>query len=268
LEKSESKRQLLAEHNARLNAEQTLAATREKLQTAATLQKRLLPHRVPQLDGYDFAAVLYPCDETAGDFYDFLMLNDGSLAIVVGDVSGHGIDAALLMSTAMGHLRVLATQCCDAADLLRRLNQLIAQEADGRFVTFFVAQLDVKSGALSYASAGHPGYLIKADGSSQVLDSPCVPLGILPELDVTTSPCIVLQPGQMVLLHTDGLSEATADATGQQFGVSRILEKVAADRTCPADVIVSQLCSEIQRYSSGVGQQDDMTVVIFKLNAP
>ncbi len=264
LQQSESRLQMLAEHNARLNAEHSLLVTREKLILAATLQKRLLPQRTPVLPGYDVAAILRPCDETAGDFYDFLNMKDGSLAVVVGDVCGHGIDAALLMSTTIGHLRVLATYCGSAGEMVSRLNQLITQEAEGRFVTLFVAQLDTNSKLMSYASAGHRGYLIKPNGLVKTLDAHCPPLGILPELEIRNAPHMALEPGEIILMYTDGLSESL-NADDEICGNRRILDWIQAHNSYKAEPIVEMLDNKIRHFTSGVEQEDDRTAVVVKV---
>jgi sigma-B regulation protein RsbU (phosphoserine phosphatase) len=260
LREGEARLQVLAEHNARLDAEQKLLATREKLHLAAALQKRLLPQDWPELPGYEFAAVIYPCDETAGDFYDFLVMSDGSLAVVVGDVSGHGYDAALLMSATIGHLRALATYCRDVRQILTRLNKLIADEADGHFVTLFVAQLESAAGTLCYAGAGHPGYWVKRSGDVEVLETDCPPLGIVPDLHLQSPRRISLECGQTILLYTDGLSEAM-NSNDELYGSKRISDCVQSHSECDAKTIVETLRDDVRRFTAGVEPNDDITVV-------
>jgi sigma-B regulation protein RsbU (phosphoserine phosphatase) len=190
-------------------------------------------------------------------------MQDGSLAVVLEDVSGHGFDAALLMSATIGHLRVLATHCTSIGQLLGHLNQLIAEETEGQFVTLFVLQLEPATGRLSFASAGQPGFCLRPNGAVKKLSGHCPPLGVVRDLEIPTSTSIEFEPGSINCIHTDGLSEAM-NANDEFFGVARIIESVRTLQACEAAAITDVICNQIRQFSSVVGQNDDMTMVVIK----
>ncbi|MBC8873134.1 MAG: SpoIIE family protein phosphatase [Planctomycetes bacterium] len=264
LRDSETERQALAERNARLEAEYALRSTRVKLRLAARIQRTLLPKTEPTLPGFDIGAILRPSEETSGDFYDFLSLPDGSLGIVVGDVSGHGIDSAMIMAATSVHLRGLVASSSDLTAVLARLNRFLLEETpDGFFVTLFFAQIDPQDRSLSYASAGQLGYLLDSTGAGKRLDSTGTILGCLPDLTIPTEPPVTLQPGQTLLIPTDGFLEA-ASPDGDLFGEARILELIRTNDRLPSGETLELLYQAARRFSQDAPQRDDMTAVMLK----
>ena len=262
LRESETERQVLAEHNARLEAESALRSTQVKLRLAAEIQQRLLPKTEPILPGFDIGAILYPSEETSGDFYDFLALPDGSLGIVVADVSGHGIDSAMIMAATSVHLRWLVASSSDIGEVLARLNEFLVEwTPDGCFVTLFFARVDPRDRSFTYASAGHRGYLLDPTGAVKRLDGTCTVLGWQPDLTVPTEPPVEFRPGQTLLIPTDGILEA-ASPGGDLFGEARALELVRSNGTLSSRETAEKLYRSARRFAQDAPQRDDMTAVI------
>lgn len=235
------------------------------------IQQRLLPGRPPEISGYDIAGGYHPAALTSGDMYDYITLADGSLGLVIGDVSGHGIAAALVMASTHAYLRALATSCSDVGAIVSRANAIIAAEADdARFVTLLLVGLDPASGAFTYCSAGHPtGYLLDPAGEVRAeLKSTAPPMGIFPDEPFPPGDAVLqLQPGELLLMLTDGVLEAL-DAADQQFGIDRVLQLVRRHRQCPAAQIVDALYREVLAFSGHNTPDDDVTVLIVKAIGP
>jgi len=221
---------------ARTQAEGELARTAAELRIARTIQQKLFPsqtHQLPGLEsgrrfGFDLGGASYPADAVGGDYYDFLSLPDGSLGIAIGDVSGHGIGPALLMAEVRALLRAFAQTEADVSKILGLSNRVLASDIDGdRFVTLLLVKLDPGNHTLVYASAGHEtGYLLDASGAvKEALGSTSIPLGIRTNMEFPASSPIPLQPGDLLLLLTDGITE-TCSPDGAVFGSERAVKVV------------------------------------------
>jgi serine phosphatase RsbU (regulator of sigma subunit) len=268
LQHSEAERTLLAEHNARLQAEKLLAVTHTKLSLAAAIQRQLVPDKPPKWPGIEIAAVLRPSEATSGDFYDFLRFPDNSWGLLIGDVCGHGIDAAMVMAAASSHVRSMAGFCSDPAQILTRLNDyLVNESADGRFVTVFLARIDPRTYELSYASAGHQSVLLKSDGAVFALDATNLPLGVLADLPMEFAPLRILEPGDTLVLMTDGISE-TRNRNGELFGMARVVESLRAHASSSADAAAEALYEATRRFSGDGPQEDDITTVVLRMIGP
>lgn len=248
-----------AEGAARQNEVQLLAAQK--------IQEALLPRAAPALPGFDIAGATYPAEFAAGDHFDYLAMYGGNTGIVVGDVSGHGFSAALVMALTHAYLRSLAQVYYQTEDILARTNQLLAEELeDDRFVTLFFARLDPRSRKLSYVNAGHPSAYV-LDGSGELrhcLESTSLPLGVLPDSPFVTGEAVSLCPGDLVLLLTDGVLEA-ASPDREEFGPLRTLEVVRANRHEPARQIIASLWRALCDFAQGERLHDDVTAVVLKV---
>jgi len=256
------------ERNRRRSAERALRLTEEKIGVAREIQQKLFPAEAPALAGFDIAGVSIPAEATGGDYFDYLRFPDGSLGVVIGDVSGHGFGPALLMAATRAYLRALAQTYTDVGTILTLANRVLAEDiGDDLFVTLFLGRLDPGTRSLQYASAGHPtSYLLDGAGRTRgLLKSTAVPLGVLPELQYVTSEAMRLEAGDLVLFLTDGIAEArTPDQT--PFGVDRILDFVRSCRTSDARRIVNDLYQTVRTFSQNTPQRDDITAVVLKVS--
>lgn len=252
------------ERNRRHQAEEALRATSEEFRAAGEIQRRLFPAVAPPVEGFDIAGALYPAKATAGDYFDFIPMIDGCLGIVVGDVSSHGMGPALLMSETRACLRTLAQTHFDVGDILTRTNRVLAADTDDfHFVTLAMARLDPRERSLVYASAGQRGYLLRASGSVETLDSTSLPLGVSDQTVVPTAPPRSLAPGDVVTFFTDGVIEA--ESPGKvRFGRERALDVIREARGEPARRITERLHKEICGFARHQPQGDDITMVVVK----
>lgn len=245
------------------------AAERE-LRAADVIQSRLYPASAPRSSApIDLAGASHSAGAGCGDYFDFLELANGSLALVVGDVSGHGMPAALRMIEARAYLRSLAKHESNPGRILSGLNQFMIEEAaygsDGgeQFVTLLLAAIDRTGRELVYASAGHAGYVVRESKPILKLSSTGLPLGIA-EAPIGNAEPIALEPGDVVLLTTDGIEEAMSP-TGRQFGSLRLLSTVRASQPGSAQRIVDALQLSVKEFLGGAPQRDDVTVVVAKM---
>jgi PAS domain S-box-containing protein len=239
-----------------------------KLDAARQVQQRMYPGPPACIAGFDVAGTAIPADETGGDYYDFLALPGGALALAVGDVSGHGLDAALHMVQARAILRTVTRSTCDPGVVLTQMNGLLLDELDdNRFITLLLACLDRPSRTLRYANAGHTtGYLLSAAGAVKAeLASTGCPLGIFPGQRFDTVETPPLDEGDLLALVTDGITESGAGHA--DFGCEGVLEHLRRNRAESAAEIVRRL-SSASLESSGGRQRDDMTIVVCKVGRP
>ena len=181
----------------------------QELRVARSIQQASLPKEVPELEGWEIYPLYRPAREVGGDFYDFFELEDGRLGIVVGDATGKGVPAALVMASARSMLRAVAQASDSPGDVLRRVNDPLATDIPpNMFVTCFYAILDPKSGSLTYANAGHDlPYLHRHSGAAEELRARGMPLGLMPGMGYEEKQTI-LEAGEAALLYSDGLVEA------------------------------------------------------------
>jgi serine phosphatase RsbU (regulator of sigma subunit) len=259
----------------RLRYARELAAARERweveglraeAQAARQVQERLFPvARVP-LPGFDVGGGSFPAAATGGDHYDYIPLGDDSVGIVIGDVSGHGYGPALLMASIRAYLRALALTRTDIGEMMALLNlALCGDVGEGQFATLFLGRFDPRSRTFTYASAGHTtGYLLDAAGRvRRRLESTCLPLGILPD-EAPATDQVGLEPGDTVVLLTDGIPEAAGD-DGAAFGTDRVLDLVRSRRHEPSRAIVLALYQTVRQHCGGQPQPDDMTAIVLKV---
>ncbi len=258
------------EHERRLaEAKQQWEVNRfkEEIRLARQIQQKLFPAAPLPLPGFDISGASYPAEATGGDYFDYIPMRDGSLAIAIGDVSGHGFGPALLMAEARAYLRAFLLTRTDLGEIASLLNQALASDApDDRFATLLLARLEPHARTLDYVSAGHTaGYVLSPAGEVRTtLPSTSVPLAILPEAVFQAAPTVSLQPGEMVLLLTDGIVEAH-DHHQDLFGVERMLASVRTHRDRSAREIIDRLSLAVREFCGERSPFDDMTVVVIKV---
>jgi sigma-B regulation protein RsbU (phosphoserine phosphatase) len=243
------------------------AEDENKMKLARTVQQKLYPHGAPELEHFDLAGAAYPADATGGDCFDYLPMQDESLCIAIGDVSGHGIATALVMAQTRAYLRSISAASSAVDDILRSLNgTLVADRIDEHYVTMLLARIDPRAGILVYSNAGHPAwYVLDSRGAvKSTLSSTSMPLGMFSEWDCGPCSEISLEPGDLMVLVTDGVSE-TENNEGDVFGVDRTLEYVCHHRHEAAQDLVSGLYHHVRDFAGGAQQNDDITAVVCKM---
>ena len=253
-------------HLAKLHREQMrMKQIEQELAIAAHIQARMMPSRPPGIEGIDIAARNIPCGEVGGDFYDFLELPKERLGLMLGDVSGKGIPAALLMATARTVLRVQGQSLSRPAEVVERANLMLCEETtQSEFVTVFYALLDIQEGNLTYVNAGHNYPLLFRGNQVIPLESGGVPLGLFCDSSYREE-VIPVQPGDLLVIYSDGYVELVDDS-GQQFGVERFQQVISTHRRLKAEEIVNRLEETMVRFENSTGRGgDDRTVVVLKI---
>ncbi len=252
-----------------------------EIEVAREVQERFLPQSYPAIPGLELAGAYRPAQTVGGDYYDFIEMrrpgsNGGngavSLGIAIGDVSGKGISAALLMASLRASLRGLTRNSNgDLAAMMREVNELVYEaSANNRYATFFFAQLDPASRKLTYVNAGHnaPALIrhhVDGDGESEVirLEAGGPVIGLLENSHYEQS-TLMLRPGDILLAFTDGISEAmTAD--GDEWSEDRLIEKLIQCPDLPAAALVKSLFDAADEFAAGAPQHDDMTLLVLKM---
>jgi stage II sporulation SpoE-like protein/GAF domain-containing protein len=253
----------------RKRADRALRRQEADRRIAGAIQQGLLPKAMPRVAGFQIAGRLASAEQVGGDCFDFVPLRVGGqerLVALVGDASGHGVAAALLMAETRAYLRALALTCADVGTLLTLGNQRLTSDplADNFFVTLFLLCLDPGTRTLAHASAGHcPGYVLDAQGRTRaVLASTGCPLGIDPANEFPTGPATALEPGELVLLFTDGIVEATSPDR-KLFGLERTLGIVRGHQGEAPEAILDALFHAVGDFSGHL-LHDDITAVIIK----
>ncbi|HUY35553.1 MAG TPA: PP2C family protein-serine/threonine phosphatase [Pirellulales bacterium] len=236
------------------------------LRAAHDIQQKLIPARAPAFAGFDIAGAYLPAQATSGDFFDYLPIIRDELGIVVGDVSGHGLGAALLAAEIRAYTRALWSLHPDLGDLAKIVNGLLCEDMmEGEFATLMFGKFHRDERSLTYLSAGHPALLVRADGTDVSLETQSIPLGMMDEIQGLASVTVPLDPGDIVLLLTDGLTETTAANGEWLFGNTNCFETIRAHRTESAGKIVERLLLAARAFAQGEPQHDDITVVVVKI---
>jgi len=262
--------QLSAALNAMADGLQDRMRLRHALSLAMEVQQNLLPSQKPQIKGVDVAARSQYCDETGGDYYDYLdveEMGNNTLFLALGDVAGHGIAAAMLMATARGVLRSHVQQRGSLGDLLTHVNRLLVVDTRGtRFMTMFLGVVDVSSMSLRWASAGHDQPLLYDPESGKLMEieeGNGLPLGVMDSETYQEQIYTGLRAGQIMLVGTDGLWEAR-NAAGEFFGKDRVTEALAAMAHLSAAEIEAGIYQRHQEFCGGLPNNDDITYVVIK----
>src|SRR6266571_2908960 len=254
--------------NARLMEEQLERERLEReLQVASEIQQRFQPASAPQVAGYELQGISFPCYEIGGDYYDFIQREDGRLIVALGDVSGKGPAAALLMSSLHAAIHAQTGSHDSLVATISAVNRYLADNIPpNRFVTLFYAELDPESGAVSFLNAGHnPPLIVHAAGTVAQLASGGLPLGIKRDGDYREGRT-QLQPGDVLVIYSDGVTEA-ASPTGEEFGPTRLYEVVSRNIDASAAGIRDRIESALTKFAQGTRAGDDITLVIAKRQA-
>src|ERR1017187_5419776 len=234
------------------------------LSQAAEIQRRMLPAQAPEMAGAALAGFNAACRTVGGDYYDFFPFPDGRIAMALGDVSGKGMPASLMMMALHARVQVLAEDPGNLAAFMTRLNKATcAQCPSNRFITFFFCVLDPATGELTFANAGHnPPILVRASGEAQMLEGGGPVLGILPAASYGEQR-VHLDPGDMLVLYSDGVTEAN-NAAYDEYGEGRFIEVLKRYREAPATAIVEAVTCDLAEFAAGAPQADDITLVVAK----
>jgi len=260
------------EVNRTIEAQRRLAAqkleserrTAQELEIAKQVQARLFPQRLPAMQTLEYAGACIQAHQVGGDYHDFLDLGRGRLGLAIGDISGKGIAAALLMANLQANLRSLCAIALDELErLLRSVNQLFYENtSESAYATLFFAEYDDRLRRLRYANCGHlPALLFRRDGTIEKLDSTCTVLGLFKEWD-----CSIIElglfSGDMLALYTDGITESFNHA-GEEFGEQRLIDALQRFRELPPTALIASVVTEVQEFSAKE-QYDDITLIVVK----
>jgi serine phosphatase RsbU (regulator of sigma subunit) len=239
----------------------------QELRLARSIQQASLPQEVPELEGWRISPYYQPAKEVGGDFYDFHPLSEGRLGLVVGDATGKGIPAALVMSTTCGMLRAVsqASDSSSPGHMLERVNEaLVPSIPTNMFVTCFYAILNPESGTLSYANAGHDLPYVHRNGAAEELRARGMPLGLMPGMGYEEDE-IALDAGEAALFYSDGLVEAH-HPNGEMFGFPRLRALIAeyAEKESLEEALLEELYSFV---GEGWEQEDDITLLTLRRSA-
>ncbi len=258
----------LALENARLHLQ---ALEKERLERemhlAAEIQRQILPKGVPVVPGFELTGWYRPARQIGGDYYDLVPRRDGQIGLVLGDVSGKGMPAALMVSTLHSALRLLLDHNAFGPSLLEKLNRhIVESSAANKFITMMLAELDPHTGVLHYMNAGHnPGILLRgngANGAVEQLGAGGLPLGLLPEARYQ-SRAITLEPGDLLCLYSDGITEAESPED-VEFGMGGLIDLLRRERDRPLSELVEEITRAVGEHSRGLPQGDDQTLVLLR----
>jgi len=251
------------------SAQEQLLAQRllqQELDLARQIQESLLPEQVPEMDGFEFAATAHPARYVSGDLYDFNLADGGTCQIVLADIAGKGMPAALLASTVRASLRAESEHHKLPAAILSKLNQTLFQDLSRAevFVTLFIAQADANTGRIEYASAGHSEALLWRNLENQFEDlfTTGLPMGIFYD-EVYTKQEISLRPGDIFLIYSDGVTDAT-NAAQEYFGLDRLSNLICHSATLSASDLSDEIVRQVQFFSGEQDQVDDISVLVIK----
>ncbi len=239
-----------------------------ELALASEIQQRFQPTAPPHVDGYELQGISFPCYEIGGDYYDFIEREDGRLVIALGDVSGKGTAAALLMSSLHAAVHAQSASHDSLVATISAVNRYLADNIPAnRFVTLFYAELDPESGALSFLNAGHnPPLIVHAAGTVEQLASGGLPLGIKRDAEYREGRT-QMQHGDVLVIYSDGVTEAVSP-TGEEFGPTRLYEVVSRNVEASAAGIRDRIESSLTKFAQGTSAADDITLVIVKRQNP
>lgn len=235
-----------------------------QLEVARQVQLQLLPASDPKLDGFDVSAYNFPTEEVSGDYYDWVRIYEDQIGLVVADVSGKGVPAALLMAFLRASLRA-ATHIGYAPHIsMAKVNYLLWESIErNQYVTAFYGILDAANRSLSYTNAGHnPPLLMDANGNARFMKKGGLPLGMFRDTRYHEY-YLTVEPGELLVLYTDGVTEAT-NPGGEEFGRERLLESVKAFRGLSARELIAAVHKDVIAWTDGQGASDDITFFVIK----
>ncbi len=253
--------------NARLyDEEQSLKKIEEELKIANDIQTRLLPKTNPQINGFDIAGKSIPAKGVGGDFFDFIQIDEGNIVICLGDISGHGMPAALLMANLQATLRGQALFTSSAGECLTRSNKLLYSSTDlQKFATLFYGILDSSKDILHFSNAGHdPPFLINSDKDVTRLTRGGTVLGFMEDYQFEED-SVELKSGDTIVIYSDGITEAM-NGNDEEYGEERLLTILKKNTFLKAEEIIGKVFESVKSHVQGVPQSDDITIVVVKKN--
>jgi phosphoserine phosphatase RsbU/P len=235
-----------------------------QLATASEILSRILPTDLPEVAGWDLNATLEPCFEVGGDLYDLRILPDGRLAFLVGDVTGKGLGAALLVSQVLSLTRFMIGEGWEPAALMRRLNQEIFLTTDFvRFATVFLGILDPSSGRVECVNAGHnPPVVIRADGHTETCAIGSVPVGMMEDTEYKVRE-LTMEPGDVLVMFSDGIPE-TVNTEDEEYGEERFARLVAERRQESLPAAAAAVLVDLAQFRGDAEVGDDVTLVMLR----
>lgn len=235
-----------------------------QLEVARQVQLELLPARDPELTGYDISAYNYPTEEVSGDYYDWVQIFDDQIGLVIADVSGKGVPAALLMAFLRASLRAATHIGYSPHISMAKVNYLLWESIErNQFVTAFYGILDATNKTLSYTNAGHnPPLLLDKNGDAKFIDKGSLPLGMFRDTRYHEY-YLTTEPGDVLMLYTDGVTEAQ-NANGEEFGRRRLAEAVRANQELGAREMIGAVKNVVMEWTDGLGATDDVTFFVIK----
>jgi len=235
------------------------------MEIAREIQRALLPSGPPLITGFDVAGFSESADDTGGDTFDFLQLQDGRWLLAIADASGHGVGPALVIAQTRAMLRAIAMQGRDVSTILTTANNLLCRDLQGRFVTCFLGMLDPITAGMIYASAGH-GPLLFYDYQQDEFDELAatgLPMGIMEETSYEQVVARQFQSGDFAAITTDGFFEAE-NVEGEMFGMARLRKFFRDNRDLPVAEMVEGIYKTVEEFTRGMKQADDLTVIVIK----
>jgi sigma-B regulation protein RsbU (phosphoserine phosphatase) len=239
----------------------------EELHVAQQIQQSLLPRGGLQAAGLDVAGLSVPCEETSGDYFDYVRRPGGRLGLVIGDVSGHGLGAALLMSTARALLRAFAATEATPAELVTRLNRFLSEDIEtGRFMTLFYGEIALRERTMTYVRAGHnePVIYRRERDTFEELGEGGVALAVIDNFEFEGTGPLQLGRGDLVALYTDGIVEAMSPSR-EPFGIDRMKDVLRRHRDLTAKEIVGKVRQAVRDHTGTDVREDDLTLVVARV---
>jgi phosphoserine phosphatase RsbU/P len=244
---------------------------KKALRLAGEVQKSLLPKKAPQVPGTEIFGKTISCDEIGGDYFDFIIRSGtlkNKLSVVVGDISGHGVDSALLMTTARAFLRMRTSQPGSITEIVSSMNRHLSEDVfdTGRFMTLFYLTLDPNGKSIEWVRAGHEPALLydPSENRFEELKGPGLALGVEKDYEYSSNQRSHLKKGQVIVVGTDGIWEGHNKA-GMMFGKQRLQKLIRTHAFSSAETIVNAIFNEHRNFTQNAKKEDDVTLVIIKI---
>ncbi len=239
----------------------------QELNVAASIQQRILPTALPKIEGFDLAGINIPSKEVGGDYYNCIDLGNGKFALIIADVAGKGIGAALLVSTLDASLYSYLQFDIPLTEMADRLNKLIYKSSPAdKYITFFIAVLESKTGELDVVNAGHnPIFLLRENGTMEKLDAGGVGLGMFDFGIPFAGQKSIMNPGDKLFLYTDGIPEAMNEKE-EEYSDEKMIKFFTDNSNAPSKEFIDSLVKDVKGYSGTAPQSDDITAMILKRN--